>query len=80
MAPFGMRKELSVAEAEPTHEQIAALAYELWQTRGCPMGSPDEDWYRAERKLTTSGQANSEDDQELFAESFGLGDQGQSGG
>ena len=28
-------------------EYIAALAYELWQARGCPDGSPDEDWYQA---------------------------------
>jgi len=30
---------------------IAALAYQLWQDRGCPQGSSDEDWYEAERKL-----------------------------
>jgi hypothetical protein len=30
---------------------IAALAYELWRQRGCPEGSPDDDWYEAERKL-----------------------------
>jgi hypothetical protein len=28
-------------------QDIAALAYELWQARGCPDGSPDEDWYQA---------------------------------
>lgn len=39
---------------------IAALAYQLWQDRGCPEGSPDEDWYEAERKLQsqTEPQAN----------------------
>jgi hypothetical protein len=30
---------------------IAALAYELWQQRGCPEGSPEQDWYEAERKI-----------------------------
>jgi hypothetical protein len=30
---------------------IAALAYELWQQRGCPEGSPEQDWYEAERKV-----------------------------
>ncbi len=30
---------------------IAALAYELWQDRGCPEGSPEEDWSRAEQEL-----------------------------
>ncbi len=35
----------------PTHEQIARLAYELWERRGRPMGSSDEDWWRAEQEL-----------------------------
>jgi predicted SnoaL-like aldol condensation-catalyzing enzyme len=30
------------------HEEIATLAYELWEARGCPNGSPEEDWFRAE--------------------------------
>ncbi len=30
---------------------IAALAYHLWEDRGCPMGSPEEDWYKAEELL-----------------------------
>jgi|HubBroStandDraft_1064217.scaffolds.fasta_scaffold82728_3 hypothetical protein len=28
-------------------EKAAALAYRLWNERGCPIGSPDEDWLRA---------------------------------
>jgi hypothetical protein len=32
-------------------ETVAALAYELWIQRGCPLGSPEEDWYRAEAQL-----------------------------
>jgi len=48
-----------VAERQP-HQQIydnvqqqaiANLAYELWQQRGCPQGSPEEDWDRAEQLL-----------------------------
>jgi hypothetical protein len=35
----------------PKHEQIARLAYFSWQGRGCPEGSPDEDWLRAETEL-----------------------------
>ena len=31
--------------------EIAALAYRLWQDRGCPKGSAEEDWYLAEREL-----------------------------
>ena len=33
-------------------DDIAALAYRLWQERGCPIGSPEEDWFRAEELLT----------------------------
>ncbi len=30
---------------------IAALAYQLWQERGCPIGSDQEDWFRAEQEF-----------------------------
>lgn len=30
---------------------VARRAYQLWLERGCPDGSPEEDWYRAEREL-----------------------------
>jgi hypothetical protein len=33
------------------HTEIAALAYEFWEARGCPEGSPEEDWYRAAEEL-----------------------------
>jgi hypothetical protein len=33
------------------HEEIALLAYSYWEARGCPYGSPEEDWFRAERDL-----------------------------
>ena len=33
------------------HEKIARLAYQYWQERGSPDGSPEEDWLRAEREL-----------------------------
>jgi hypothetical protein len=38
--------------AKPTHESIASLAYALWLQRGCPEGTAEEDWFRAERELT----------------------------
>jgi hypothetical protein len=34
-----------------THQDIAALAHQLWQARGCPEGSPEEDWYHAAEQL-----------------------------
>jgi hypothetical protein len=33
------------------HDEIAALAYEHWQARGCPEGSPEEDWASAVKEL-----------------------------
>jgi hypothetical protein len=33
------------------HEEIAALAHKLWQARGCPDGSPQEDWFNAAAEL-----------------------------
>jgi hypothetical protein len=33
------------------HADIGALAYELWQARGCPGGSPEEDWFHAAEAL-----------------------------
>ena len=35
------------------HEDIAALAHALWLARGCPEGSPEEDWFRATQELRT---------------------------
>jgi Protein of unknown function (DUF2934) len=34
-----------------THEGIARLAYELWERRGRPLGSPEIDWHAAETAL-----------------------------
>jgi hypothetical protein len=33
------------------HDDIAALAHKLWQARGCPEGSPEEDWFHAAEQL-----------------------------
>lgn len=33
------------------HQEIARRAYDLWQERGCPIGSPEEDWLRAEEEI-----------------------------
>lgn len=41
----------STSATAPTPDQIAVLAYELWQQRGCPDGSPDVDWLKAEAEL-----------------------------
>jgi uncharacterized phage protein gp47/JayE len=50
-------KKQTVAEqviaTTPTHEEIARLAYSYWEARGYRGGSPLEDWFRAERVLTS---------------------------
>ena len=38
-------------EDHEEHQQTALLAYQFWMDRGCPVGSPAEDWFRAERAL-----------------------------
>ena len=35
----------------PPDDEIATLAHQLWVERGCPTGSPDDDWFRAEAEL-----------------------------
>ncbi len=42
-----------VVERELAHEDIARLAYALWEARGCQGGNPEEDWLRAEQQLRT---------------------------
>lgn len=41
----------------PLHHDIEALAYQLWEKRGRPLGSPDEDWFRAQAELQQAQQA-----------------------
>jgi len=36
-----------------THDDVKQRAYECWQQRGCPIGSPEVDWWRAEQELST---------------------------
>jgi len=43
--------------SDPAHERIARLAYFYWQDRGCPDGSPQEDWLRAEAEQVNQSAA-----------------------
>jgi hypothetical protein len=42
---------VETAEPQAAHEDIALLAYTLWQQRGCPDQSSEEDWFAAEKEL-----------------------------
>ena len=47
------------ATGSPEPNQIAELAYTLWESRGCPIGTPEEDWFRAAQELAPAdGSAN----------------------
>jgi hypothetical protein len=37
--------------ASPSYEQIAVLAYHLWETHGRRAGADQDDWFQAERLL-----------------------------
>jgi hypothetical protein len=39
---------------ESRREFVARLAYQHWERRGMPLGSPEVDWFAAERALYES--------------------------
>ena len=41
-------------DRQQQQQEIANLAYALWQQRGAPQGSPEEDWIAAEEVLRAS--------------------------
>ena len=41
----------------PEHRSIGELAYHLWQARGCPEGSAEQDWLNAEKQLKLAPRA-----------------------
>lgn len=41
----------SKASASDIRDEIARLAYFLWESRGGVGGSPEEDWLRAEQEI-----------------------------
>jgi Protein of unknown function (DUF2934) len=48
--------------SQPVNRQkIAALAYEFWRLRGCPEGTSEEDWFRAEQEVKGSQETNLND-------------------
>jgi len=35
----------------PEAEEVARLAHQYWLERGSPIGTPEEDWFRAEEEI-----------------------------
>jgi hypothetical protein len=49
---FETRNSTKTMNEQDTHQQrIERLAYQLWQERGSPLGSPEDDWFRAENEF-----------------------------
>ena len=48
------RDEKQAQVAGITETEIADRAYELWLRRGCPTGSPEEDWFKARQEMEAS--------------------------
>jgi hypothetical protein len=51
----------TAASVSPTESEIAAVAYQLWLERGCPIGSDEEDWSRAEAMLKNAAVVTRDD-------------------
>jgi hypothetical protein len=51
----------AAATVRPTESEIAALAYQLWLDKGCPVGSEQEDWLQAEAMIENALAARCED-------------------
>ena len=44
-----------IAKRQPTHEEIAPRAYQIYLERGSTPGNAFEDWTQAERELVENG-------------------------
>jgi hypothetical protein len=53
--------ESVMTAATVSASEIARVAYQLWQERGCPIGSDQEDWYRAEAMVENAVVATCEE-------------------
>lgn len=55
---YGKKRRTRTSDGSPsqtpetsTQDNIAKLAYALWERNGCPQGSAECDWQEAERQL-----------------------------
>lgn len=42
---------IDLGRDETEREEITHLAHEFWLKRGSPIGTPEEDWFRAETEV-----------------------------
>ena len=47
---------LSPLPDQMEERRVAEMAFSFWEDRGRPFGSPDEDWFRAERELRSTAE------------------------
>jgi len=54
-APENSPENLITVSSNPNgggdYDEVRRLAREYWLARGCPEGSPEEDWFRAEQEV-----------------------------
>lgn len=58
MAPEDSFDIQEALRREPSHDEIAALAYEYWLQRDKQAGSPEEDWFKAEESLRATASSD----------------------
>jgi hypothetical protein len=46
-------KPLTDFYGEDRHELVQKLAYQYWEKRGSPLGSPEIDWFATEKAVRT---------------------------
>jgi DUF2934 family protein len=47
----GSAEVIDLGSHQAEKEEIARLAYEFWLERGSPIGTAEEDWFRAEAEV-----------------------------
>lgn len=63
---------MEAVQSESSRRHLVQIAaYYLWRQRGCPVGTPEVDWFRAEQEL--SEQAGSSATTPLIAMATTLG-------
>ena len=48
----GSIRTINPPRSKPAHDQIAKRAYEIWVSKGRPVGRDQENWQQAERELS----------------------------